>query len=79
MASEILYYLHEPLLWRTLDVLRELSLPGARWVAVHWRPDGPERPLGACQVHALLHGQDWLVGVGNAHTKDYLLDVLECR
>ena len=26
--------------------------PGARLVAVHWRPDGPERPLTADEVHA---------------------------
>jgi nodulation protein S (NodS) len=79
LVSEILYYLDELRLRRTLEVLRELSLPGARWVAVHWRPDGPERPLGAREVHALLHARDWLVPVGDAHTEDYLLDVLERR
>jgi predicted TPR repeat methyltransferase len=79
VASEILYYLDEPRLQRTLEVLRELSLPGARWVAVHWRPDGPERPLAARDVHGLLHAQDWLAPVAAAHTYDYLLDVLERR
>lgn len=79
VASEILYYLDEPRLRRTLEWLRELSLPGARWVAVHWRPDGPERPLGAREAHALLHAQDWLVAVASAHTDDYLLEVLERR
>ena len=29
-------------------------LPGARLVAIHWRPAGPERPLDAEQVHAIL-------------------------
>jgi len=79
VASEILYYLDEERLARTLDTLRELSAPRARWVAVHWRPDGPERPLGARAAHALLHAQDWLAPVADAHTDDYLLDVLERR
>lgn len=79
VASEILYYLDETQLARTLERLGELSLPGARWVAVHWRPDGAERPLGAREVHALLHAQDWLAPVADAHTDDYLLDVLERR
>ncbi|MGZ4244401.1 MAG: SAM-dependent methyltransferase [Solirubrobacteraceae bacterium] len=79
VASEILYYLDEPRLRRTLDRLRRLSLPGARWVAVHWRPDGPERPLSAREAHALLHAQDWLIPVDDAHTDDYLLDVLVRR
>jgi hypothetical protein len=79
VASEILYYLDEPRLRRTLELLVALSVPGARWVAVHWRPDGPERPLAASDVHALLHAQDELVAVADAHTDDYLLDVLERR
>ena len=79
VASEILYYLDEAQLARTVDRLGKLSLPRARWVAVHWRPDGPERPLGAREAHALLHAQDWLFPVAAAHTENYLLDVLERR
>jgi cyclopropane fatty-acyl-phospholipid synthase-like methyltransferase len=79
VASEILYYLEEARLAQTLDRLRELSPPGARWVAVHWRPDGPERPRGAREAHEVLHAQEWLAPVADAHTDDYLLDVLERR
>jgi cyclopropane fatty-acyl-phospholipid synthase-like methyltransferase len=79
VASEILYYLDEQRLRRMLDRLRQLCLPRARWVAVHWRPDGPERALAARDAHDLLHAQDWLLPVTDAHTDDYLLDVLERR
>jgi Nodulation protein S (NodS) len=79
VASEILYYLDEAQLAGTLGRLGELSLPHARWVAVHWRPDGPERPLDAHEAHAILRAQEWLAPVADAHTGDYLLDVLERR
>lgn len=79
VASEILYYLDGARLDETLAVLRECTAPGARWVAVHWRPAGPERPFDAAQVHELLRAQPWLAPVGSASTDDYLLDVLEPR
>lgn len=79
VASEILYYLDESQLRDTLGLLRELMVGGGRCVAVHWRPEGPDRPLGAGEAHALLRAQDWLVRCGDAHTEDYLLDVLERR
>jgi len=79
VASEILYYLDAARLGETLAVLRECTDPGARWVAVHWRPAGPERPFDAAQVHELLCAQPWLAPVGSASTDDYLLDILERR
>jgi hypothetical protein len=79
VASEILYYLDLSQLDATLAVLRECTLPGARWVAVHWRPDGPERPLSAGEVHERLRDQTWLKPVQSAGTAEYLLDVLERR
>ena len=54
-------------------------MPGARLVAVHWRPAGPERPLNAEQVHGLLGRQPWLAPLTSGGTADYLLDVLERR
>ncbi|MGA2013714.1 MAG: SAM-dependent methyltransferase [Solirubrobacteraceae bacterium] len=77
VASEILYYVEATALRRTLAVLRERMVAGARLVAVHWRPPGPERPFDAAAVHALLHRQGWLSADRCAHTDDYLLDVLE--
>ncbi len=79
VASEILYYLEPGDLSATLATLRERTLPGARLVAVHWRPPGPERPFSAGEVHARLNAERWLAAVTSAHTDDYLLDVLERR
>ena len=45
VASEILYYLPPPTLEATLACLAARMEPGARLVAVHWRPAGPERPF----------------------------------
>jgi cyclopropane fatty-acyl-phospholipid synthase-like methyltransferase len=79
VASEILYYLEPPVLRSTLDRLREVTEPGTRVVAVHWRPAGAERPFTAAEVHARLHAQPWLTSVVAQGTDDYLLDVLERR
>ncbi|MFZ0092237.1 MAG: SAM-dependent methyltransferase [Solirubrobacteraceae bacterium] len=79
VVSEILYYLTGPQLNATLALLRRCSSPGARWVAVHWRPAGPERPFDAAEVHRRLRAQTWLTPLESAHTDDYLLDVLERR
>jgi cyclopropane fatty-acyl-phospholipid synthase-like methyltransferase len=77
VASEILYYLTAAQLDDTLDLVRECTCPGARLVAVHWRPAGPDRPLTAAAVHDRLRHLPWLVPVSATGTGDYLLDVLE--
>jgi cyclopropane fatty-acyl-phospholipid synthase-like methyltransferase len=79
VASEILYYLEPKPLQGTLGTLQERMPPGARLVAVHWRPVGPERPFDAASVHDLLRRQPWLCALEARHTEDYLLDVLEHR
>jgi SAM-dependent methyltransferase len=79
VASEILYYLAPPVLEATLARLRELTAPGARLVAVHWRPPGRERPFTAAEVHARLRAEPWLTPVDGASAEDYLLDVLARR
>jgi trans-aconitate methyltransferase len=79
IASEILYYLQPAALTATLDRLRALSAPGARLVAVHWRPEGAERPSTAAEVHQTLDLQDWLAAAASADTGDYLLDVFTAR
>jgi SAM-dependent methyltransferase len=79
LASEILYYLEPEALTATLNRLAELAVPGARIVAVHWRPTGNERPASAAEVHAALHAQPWLSATSTASTDDYLLDVFTVR
>jgi trans-aconitate methyltransferase len=79
VASEILYYLCAADLAATLAALESRTLPGARLVAAHWRPAGPERPFEAHQVHLILRGQPWLEPRRSGATGDYLLEVLERR
>jgi cyclopropane fatty-acyl-phospholipid synthase-like methyltransferase len=75
LASEILYYLELEPLTATLARVREVTVSGARLVAVHWRPAGPERPFTAAEVHARLDEQPWLQRIDSASTDEYLLDV----
>lgn len=79
VASEILYYLDAGELTATLAHLGTRMAAGARLVAVHWRPPGPERPLDAAQVHARLDACAWLARCGRADTDDYLLGAWEHR
>lgn len=79
VASEILYYLTPAELDDTLELLRDCTAPGARLVAVHWRPPGPERPFDAAEVHTRLRAAPWLAVIRTGGTAEYLLDVLERR
>ena len=79
VASETLYYLDEPRLAQTLAELDATMKPGARLVAVHWRPNGPERPISAFEVHRTLRAQSWLTPRRRECNAGYLLDVLERR
>jgi predicted TPR repeat methyltransferase len=79
LASEILYYLGPEALQGTLERVRDTAAGGARLVAVHWRPEGSERPFTAAEVHDQLRSQTWLQAVGSTTTNDYLLDVLVRR
>jgi protein-L-isoaspartate O-methyltransferase len=79
VASEILYYLPPDRLDATLAALASHTRTGTRVVAVHWRPEGRERPFTAEAVHTALRGLPWLRSVMTGGTEDYLLDVLERR
>jgi trans-aconitate methyltransferase len=79
VASEVLYYLEPETLQATLGRLRDLSAPLARLVAVHWRPEGPERPSSAEEVHRALRAEWWLAPLESASTDEYLLDVFQAR
>lgn len=77
VASEILYYLAPDVLEATFVSLFTRMRPGARMVAVHWRPAGPERPFTAAEIHDRLRTLRWLTPLTSSPTEDYLLDVLE--
>jgi SAM-dependent methyltransferase len=79
VASEVLYYLPEERLAATLEMIRDRTHRGARLVAVHWRPAGPERPFDANTVHTRLREQPWLHSRHRTGIDQYLLDVLERR
>jgi len=77
VASEILYYLAPARLEESIVKLLRCTRPGGRWVLVHWRPPGPERPLDAALIHARLRRRPELRHIADGATADYLLDVLE--
>ena len=77
VASEILYYLEPAALEVTLARLPDLLEVGGRLVVVHWRPEGPERPFTAAQVHDRVLASDRLTLRGDGSTPEYLLHVLE--
>jgi hypothetical protein len=79
VASETLYYLDADALAQTLKALDTRTVPGARLVCVHWRPDGPERPLTATYVHDEVRRQPWVRLLTTQCRPEYLLDVLERR
>jgi SAM-dependent methyltransferase len=79
VASEILYYVPDPQLAETLVRLEECLAPGGGLVAVHWRPEGPERPHTAAQVHTRLREQSWLSLCAEHSTDEYLLEVFTHR
>jgi protein-L-isoaspartate O-methyltransferase len=77
VASEILYYLPAAALDGTLEAVRRDLVSGGRLVAVHWRPEGPERPFSAEDVHLRLRDEPWLSLSSSHPTADYLLDVFQ--
>lgn len=79
VASEVLYYLTPRALEGTLARLEQLLAADGRLLAVHWRPDGPERPQSAAEVHRRLCAVPWLEATVDGSTNDYLLHVLERR
>ena len=77
VASEILYYLPAAALDGTLEAVRRDLVCGGRLVAVHWRPEGRERPFSAQEVHLRLRDEPWLSLSSSQPTADYLLDVFQ--
>jgi predicted O-methyltransferase YrrM len=79
VASEILYYLAPDRLEQTLELVLSRMRRGARLVAVHWRPPGPERPFDADGAHERLRAQPGLATLQRGGSEEYRLDVMERR
>lgn len=77
VASEILYYLDRAALRRTASALERQLVSGGRLVCVHWRRNGPDRPLTADEVHRTVRALPWLESLPGAPAGEYLLDVFE--
>lgn len=77
VASEVLYYLDERSLAVTLDAIERRLSRGGRLFCVHWRTPGPERPVSADRVHALIRQLPWLRPVIDGSRAEYLLEALE--
>lgn len=62
VLSEVLYYLHAPLLRRVVGQAVAALEPGGTILAVHWRHPVVDYPLTGDQVHAELAGTAGLAG-----------------
>jgi SAM-dependent methyltransferase len=79
VASEVLYYLTSAELQATIDWAVSALRPGGRFVCVHWRVPGPERPLSAETVHATVGEASALIWTTSDSTDAYLLDSFQRR
>jgi SAM-dependent methyltransferase len=72
VCSEVLYYLDEPALERTLDQIDRTLVPTGSLLAVHWRHRTQRYPLPGDTVHERLARLDWPATV-ELRTPDYVL------
>lgn len=77
VASEVLYYLPEATMLRTLGLLEGALLPGGLLVAVHWRGQTKTYPLQGDEAHRLIRANTALGPVVSEEEPEYLLDVYE--
>ena len=79
VASEILYYLGDELLTRTLDALLADLISGGLLLAVHWTGEAASHPLSADAVHERLLAEPTLRSLMSERHAGYRLDLLEAR
>lgn len=79
VASEVLYYLPQKTMLRTLGLLEGALLPGGLLVAVHWRGETETYPLQGDEAHRLIRTNTTLRPVTSEEEPQYLLDVYEKR
>ncbi|WP_418276585.1 PIG-L family deacetylase [Isoptericola jiangsuensis] len=76
VLSEVLYYLDDADLDRTLTRVIGSLTPDGVVVACHWRHDVPEYPRGGDDVHRVLRARPGLAVQVRHEEEDFLLDVL---
>jgi SAM-dependent methyltransferase len=75
VLSEVLYYLPDTELARTLECVRETLVPDGDLVAVHWRYPVVEHRRTGDDVHALLGAAEGLAARGSYTDPDFRLDL----
>lgn len=78
MLSEVLYYFEPETLARLADRLREIAVPDADLVLVHWLGPTPDYPLnGDAAVDGFLAASaGWAQVMRQERRQDYRLDIL---
>lgn len=77
VASEILYYLPEAVMLRTLRRCEAELAPGGVLLAVHWRRETRTYPLQGDEVHDLLVRHSRLRNTETVVEENYRLDLFE--
>jgi cyclopropane fatty-acyl-phospholipid synthase-like methyltransferase len=73
VCSEVLYYLGDAALDRTIDEIERTLVPGGSLLAVHWRHQTRTYPLFGDEVHGRLRDLGWPRAVA-MRTTDYILE-----
>ena len=75
VVSEIGYYLTHTDLDQLIDKACASLEPGGTLIAVHWRRDAPDYPLGGDDVHAHFFGRPNLTRLGGYADDDFRIDI----
>lgn len=75
VISEIGYYLTHPDLSRLINRACASLEEGGTLIAVHWRREAPDYPLGGDDVHAHFFGRPRLSRLGGYADDDFRIDV----
>ena len=79
VLSEILYYLSDEDLRKTVDNAITCLAPGGDLVLAHWRPWAPEATRDAAEAHELVAGRPELTTLVEHRDEEFLLHVLRRR
>lgn len=77
VASEVLYYLPEATMLKTLRLFEDALAADGTLVAVHWREETSTYPLQGDEVHALILANTRLSHAKSAVEPKYRLDLLK--
>ncbi len=73
VCSEVLYYLDDTAVDRTIDEIERTLVPGGSLLAVHWRRQTRTYPVLGDEVHERLRRLEWPRTVA-VRTPDYVLE-----